>query len=209
MKINEKIYNLRKEHNLSQEELAEELGVSRQTISKWELGESNPDFDKIVPLCELFNISTEELLRDKKEVKVDEDKIDITKVVLISISIAFYFLGFIGTILAKKVWGYTDGIAAIVFLGFAAVGTVILLITLLTRRSKKSIIANYDYDENPIANLIIGIMAILFTIAYILLSIYTNKWHITWIIWLFYAIGVRVVKLIFELKKRNKKESNQ
>lgn len=40
MKINEKIYSLRKKHNLSQEELANELNVSRQTVSKWELGGS-------------------------------------------------------------------------------------------------------------------------------------------------------------------------
>ncbi len=40
--------------------------VDKQTISKWELGESNPDYDKIVSLCEIFNISTEELLRNKK-----------------------------------------------------------------------------------------------------------------------------------------------
>ena len=66
MKIDEKIYLLRKEHNLSQEELANKLSVSRQTVSKWETGESCPDFDKIVPLCEIFGISTEELLRDRK-----------------------------------------------------------------------------------------------------------------------------------------------
>ena len=56
MKIGEKIYSLRKKHNLSQEELANELNVSRQTVSKWEVGESCPDFDKIVPLysCNCF-----------------------------------------------------------------------------------------------------------------------------------------------------------
>ncbi len=66
MKINEKIYSLRKEHHLSQEELADKIGVSRQTVSKWELGESCPDFDKIVPLCEVFGITSDELLTDKK-----------------------------------------------------------------------------------------------------------------------------------------------
>ena len=65
MKIGDKIYKLRKENNLSQEELANKLNVSRQTVSKWELGDSCPDFDKIVPLCDIFNISTEELLRGK------------------------------------------------------------------------------------------------------------------------------------------------
>ena len=52
MSIGERLYNLRKERNLSQEDLANELGVSRQTISKWETGESSPDFDKIIPICD-------------------------------------------------------------------------------------------------------------------------------------------------------------
>lgn len=43
MKIGNKILDLRKEHNMSQEQLAERMGVARQTISKWELGETSPD----------------------------------------------------------------------------------------------------------------------------------------------------------------------
>jgi transcriptional regulator with XRE-family HTH domain len=74
MKIGDKIYKLRKENNLSQEELANKLNVSRQTVSKWELGDSCPDFDKIVPLCDIFNISTEELLRGKDVDKTDSKK---------------------------------------------------------------------------------------------------------------------------------------
>ena len=74
MKINEKIYSLRKQAGLSQEELADKLNVSRQTVSKWELGDSTPDFDKIVPLCNIFGITTEELLRDKKIEEKREEK---------------------------------------------------------------------------------------------------------------------------------------
>ena len=62
MNIGEKLFELRKSKNLSQEEVAEKLNVTRQTVSKWETNQSTPDFDKILPLCELFEISTEELL---------------------------------------------------------------------------------------------------------------------------------------------------
>lgn len=66
---------------MSQEDLANVLNVSRQTVSKWETGESNPDIEKIVPLCDFFDISTDELLKgsnsylereivlEKKEIK--------------------------------------------------------------------------------------------------------------------------------------------
>ena len=66
MNIGEKLYELRKGKNLSQEEVAEKLNVTRQTVSKWETNQSSPDFDKILPICELFEISTEELITGKK-----------------------------------------------------------------------------------------------------------------------------------------------
>ena len=56
-----------KTENLSQEEVADKLNVTRQTVSKWETNQSTPDFDKIVPLCELFEISTDELLKGEKK----------------------------------------------------------------------------------------------------------------------------------------------
>lgn len=67
MKIEDKLLKLRKEKWLSQEEVADRLKVSRQTISKWETGQNSPDFDKIVPICKLFEISCDELLVDKEK----------------------------------------------------------------------------------------------------------------------------------------------
>ena len=66
MNFGEKLFELRKEKKLSQEEVADRLNVSRQTVSKWETNQSVPDFDKIMPLCELFEIGVEELLTGKK-----------------------------------------------------------------------------------------------------------------------------------------------
>lgn len=59
---------LRKMHNLSQEELAECLRVSRQTISKYETGESLPDIDKCKLLAEIFDVSLDDLVNYDKEV---------------------------------------------------------------------------------------------------------------------------------------------
>ena len=64
MTIGEKIAHLRISSHLSQEALAERLNVSRQSISKWELGESMPQLNKISLLCSIFNLSTDELLRE-------------------------------------------------------------------------------------------------------------------------------------------------
>ena len=62
--LSEKIINLRKSRGWSQEELAERLNVSRQSVSKWESGISNPDLDKIVAISTLFGVTTDYLLKD-------------------------------------------------------------------------------------------------------------------------------------------------
>ena len=53
MKFNEKLVMLRKQQNLSQEQVSEKLGVARQTVSKWELGKTTPEMDKLIILSKL------------------------------------------------------------------------------------------------------------------------------------------------------------
>ena len=73
MEIGEKIMNLRKKNGLSQEELAEKVGVARQTISKWELGETSPDLKQSKELSKIFNVSLDELTdNDIKSVLVEK-----------------------------------------------------------------------------------------------------------------------------------------
>lgn len=64
MKLNEKIYYCRKRASLSQDTLAEKLGVSRQAISKWETGESVPDTGKLYPLSRVLGVSLDWLLSE-------------------------------------------------------------------------------------------------------------------------------------------------
>ena len=71
MKFEEKLIQLRKARGLSQEALAEQLGVSRQASSRWELGETTPDLAKLKQLSELYGVSTDYLLHD--EYTSDED----------------------------------------------------------------------------------------------------------------------------------------
>lgn len=73
MKFNEKLIMLRKQHNLSQEQVAEKLKVARQTISKWELGETTPEMDKLIMISELYNITLDELMKEQNEGKVIND----------------------------------------------------------------------------------------------------------------------------------------
>ena len=63
--IGEKITNERKKHKFNQEDLAEMIGVTRQTISNWELNETSPDLKKAQKLSDIFNIIVDELIGKK------------------------------------------------------------------------------------------------------------------------------------------------
>ncbi|MDE7247584.1 MAG: helix-turn-helix domain-containing protein, partial [Lachnospiraceae bacterium] len=73
MTLGEKIYKLRTQQGLSQEALGEKLGVSRQSVSKWETDQSIPELDKIVALSEIFGVSTDYLLKETGEVYSEKE----------------------------------------------------------------------------------------------------------------------------------------
>ena len=70
----DKLVQLRKEKGLSQEELAEKLGISRQAVSKWERAEASPDTDNLVTLAKLYGISLDDLLGNEIEQSEEERK---------------------------------------------------------------------------------------------------------------------------------------
>ena len=74
MRFEEKIVELRKTKGLSQEELAEQLGVSRQAVSRWELGQTLPDIPNLLQLCELFGVSADYLVREEEQTAAKSDQ---------------------------------------------------------------------------------------------------------------------------------------
>ena len=66
MNFSEKLLTLRKANNLTQEQLAEKLDVSRQSISKWESGQATPDLEKIVVMSAIFEVTTDYLLKSSE-----------------------------------------------------------------------------------------------------------------------------------------------
>lgn len=66
MDFSEKLLTLRKANDLTQEQLAEKLDVSRQSISKWESGQATPELEKIVAMSTVFNVTTDYLLKSSE-----------------------------------------------------------------------------------------------------------------------------------------------
>ena len=110
MDINERLYELRKNNNWSQEELAEKLNVSRQTVSKWESNKTIPELEKLVKLSEIYNISLDELIKGvtsediskensnkklsklKLFIKKHLKKIIVLSVIIIVVCVAIFFI---------------------------------------------------------------------------------------------------------------------
>lgn len=219
MSIGEKILDLRKKKNLSQEELAHKLDVSRQTISKWETDQSNPDFDKIIPLCEVFEITTDELLRgediklNKGDKKTNESVVNQLgnrkkrKALFVSGAVFLYFLGVIEIILGDSL-GLNDGVYVSLFLLICAVATVLLIYCFMSDDKKYEKIdeeGKHKYKNKTLIK-IDKILALVTTIIYFLVSFLTMAWAITWIIFIVYALVMEIIKLIYELKVNGNEE---
>lgn len=101
MKFNEKLINLRKQKGLSQEELGYKLNVTRQTVSKWELGETTPEMNKLVEMSKIFGIGLDELTNE--EVKIEDKPINekpikdksTLKVIILIVAITAIFLAIV------------------------------------------------------------------------------------------------------------------
>ncbi len=217
MNIGEKLYELRKAKNLSQEEVAEKLNVTRQTVSKWETNQSTPDFDKILPLCDLFQISTEELLTGKKpEVNVPDvnqiiEKKTITKeeakiksAEVVSTSVFTYIVAVAFLIVAISVFEVNPIIVTSLFL---------VIVAWATARIIKNYMALPKFDktaeektEREMIRQINGIVGIICTIVYFIISFATMAWHVTWIIFIINGLINQIIKLLFMLKEDKSNE---
>ena len=208
MNLGNKLLELRKAKHLSQEEVAEKLNVSRQTISKWETDQSTPDFDKIAPLCELYGITPNELLTNEKH---EEENIESEKTTTIeepnrrnkiakgiSLGILLYFISIVWIMIAIPVLMINPIIASAIFLlicGFATF-TIVYVCIMYKKKDRK----DNKSPEEKLRDQILEIIAIFFTIIYLIISFSTMAWHITWLIWIVFAIIESIIKLIFILR---------
>ncbi len=79
MNFSDKLVYLRLKNKISQEQLAEQLAVSRQSVSKWEVGQALPQIDKVLQLCKIFSVTTDELLYDDVEIVGSKDNFKYDK----------------------------------------------------------------------------------------------------------------------------------
>lgn len=197
MTLGERLLNLRKKINLSQEEVAEKLNVTRQTISKWETDASTPDFDKIIPICNLYNITPDELLTGSKPNK--ENNNNNNNKILLPISIFMYFISIIWIIISEETLRLNEGLIISIFLTILGLATSILVYYFIQRPKEEKEIEKAK-KKTTLFKQVESIIETIFLIIYLAISFITFAWHITWIIWIIYILIMEIIKLVFRLK---------
>lgn len=200
MNINDKLLELRKNKNMSQEDVANKLNVSRQTVSKWETGESKPDLDKVMPICELFGITPDELLTgSKKEIvkNISENK----NALVISMCVLMYFIAIVWIIIADSMSFMNENISVSIFLLICAVPTCTLIYNSISKNHDEK---EHNKEENKYEK-IDDILAIITLIVYLIISFITSCWYITWIIWIVYIIICEIIHTILDMKEGKNK----
>ena len=216
MNLGERIFELRKASDLSQEEVADKLNVTRQTVSKWENNKSTPDFDKIVPLCELFGIGAEELITGKKEdeqnesVDKKEEKV-LTKqdvreksAKVVSTSVFIYIASVAFLMVAVPVQKMNPIIASAIFLLLIAWATARIIKHYMS--APKFVKTEEEKKQDNVLKQINGIVGCICVIIYFIVSFVTMAWHITWVIFIIDGLICQIIKLIFMLKEEKVNE---
>ena len=201
MSLGERLTKLRKEKGLSQEEVAEKLDVTRQTVSKWETDTSTPDFDKIIPLCSLYNITTDELLggnKKKEEVtsSLSEEEKRKKRIGGLSFSIFLYFVAIAWIMTSIAAFKFNPVLSVAIFLIICGAATCIIIYSMIMYKKTKT---EEEEKQNKIYKQVDDILSIATVIIYLVVSFMTMAWHITWIIFIIYALITAIVKLIFTL----------
>ena len=213
MTLPERLTKLRKLAGLSQEEVADKLEVTRQTVSKWETGQSSPDLDKVLPLCGLYNVTPDELLHEGGTEEADAEMIKgnferaeeqadrmIAKKRLIGIlgGVMLYFIAIAFEMTAIAVFMINPVIASAIFIMLFAAATLIIIYSSIIYK-KKVLKKKAKTKEAKLYGQINSVLAFTTLAVYLLVSFLTMAWHITWIMWIIYAVLSQIAKLVIML----------
>ena len=211
MTIGVKIQNLRKQRGLSQEQLAETLGVSRQAVSKWEAEQSVPDIDKIILICEYFGVTTDYILRneemscmeaiqsintnkneDKEESKENEKK----SALLLTVAVMLYILCAVPIIIIPN----QVGLVLLLVMVAVATGMMIFRSRLNSSDKRDEIEEEPPTPENPILKAVKRCVWVLAIVVYIVISFSSGAWYITWLVFPITGAITDVIEACFDLK---------
>lgn len=168
IEIANRLVKLRKAHNLSQEELANKLGISRQAVSKWERAEASPDTDNLITLAKLYNVSLDDLLYSDEDILDLKDKLNAERDRVLTEDVFFDQR----KELPRKHISIDDDLISVT----------------LSEDSNVHIIQKSNWDKFP--------YPVLMVIIFFILGFAWNLWEIAWLVFLtipiYYSIGTAI-----------------
>lgn len=213
MTIGVKIQNLRKQKGLSQEQLAETLGVSRQAVSKWEAEQSVPDIDKIILICDYFGVTTDYILRDeemsctetvqstnknKEEKDMDNKK---KSTFLLTVAVMLYILCAVPIIIIPN----QVGLVLLLVMVAVATGLMIFRSRINSNDKRDENEEKPPKTENPILKAVKRCVWVIAVVVYIVISFSSGAWYITWLVFPITGAIIDVIKACFDLKDGDNK----
>ena len=185
MSLSDNLQNLRKIKNMSQEELAEKLNVSRQAVSKWESGNGYPETEKIISICEIFDCSMDELVKGKitEDVKKEKNEYDsvMSKIakstsfaiglILLGVSIMLTILGLAPNEQAEDQYALIGVVMILIAVAFAVPIFIMDNMKLENFKKKNKTVANIYSEEELDSGKIKATKFIAFGTALILIGV--------------------------------------
>ena len=222
MNLNERLFELRKNKNLTQDEVAEKLNVTRQTISKWENGQSSPDFDKIAPLCEIYDVTPNELFSDipeyeQRENKKSKEKLSYDEMTnaqikqktaeVISGAILIFIVAIAILIVGAGFLNINAVLCFGIFLLVLGIGVAIIIKHFMSIPDRVK--TEKEKKERGVLKQIEDIVGAIGISIYCIVSFTTMAWHITWVIFIIIGLVNQVIRLVFSLKGIKEEEDDE
>ena len=165
MSLGENLQYLRKKDNITQEQLAEQLDVSRQSVSKWESDTTYPEMDKLLQLCRLFHCNMDELvqgnireinLEGKEEYDKHMNQFSIfialgTGIIILGIAVMFLFYG-LNYFVGENTEIFKEDLTTLIFFIFLTIGVAILILIGMQHSNyvKKNPVIDFFYTQKEI-----------------------------------------------------------
>ena len=208
--ISIKIMELRKSNNMSQEQLAEQLYVSRQAVSKWERGEALPDINNLAAIAKLFNVTIDSIVNGdvgrvevviqenqqsqsvKRQLTLEEKDIKNRAVVMLIIAIGLIIASPVVLIMNNGLGSFSF----IIFFGLIICGVGLII---YSSHLKKQV-SDYDEidkkeEETGIIAKVSSVTSSLAVIVFLLLGFVWGLWHPGWLVFLLTPLIVGIMKI--------------
>lgn len=204
MTIADRIQNLRKTRGISQEELADRIGVSRQAVSKWESKQSTPDVEKIILLSEYFGVTTDYLLKGIEPLAQEDGRNNNVH----TMNLVATALDLLGIVISCLIWSETVNIGPIIAgVVFLVLGVMVHMIGIIQIAGQQKFLAKCRFWKLNSWLIVFLLLSVIWNSVTIQMPapyplVYENTYHLFATFWIIYFGVCGVVTWICMKKEK-------